>query len=225
MTFVKICGLTRLKDALVANQAGADFLGFIFYSPSSRSVTPEQAQPIIKHICRQPQLTGKRSTPYPQIVGVFVDEEPGLIRSVVRECSLDWVQLHGEETPKMVSALMKEGIKVIKAFRLRDKGSLEEIKKYRATAYLLDTYVSDQLGGTGKTFDWTLAKHVRKHGPVLLAGGLTPENVSQAIRVAQPWGVDVASGVETKTGHKDHEAVRAFIAAVKQHSLEGGTLQ
>lgn len=216
MTLVKICGFTHLKDALIANEAGADFLGFIFYPPSPRSTTPEQAQQIIRQVCHQTHFTKKRCSPYPQFVGVFVDEKPELVREVVNKCGLGWAQLHGKETPEMVSALVKEGIKVIKAFRLRDRDSLAEMEDYRATAYLLDAYVPGQPGGTGQTFDWTLVKDVRGRGPVFLAGGLTPANVARAIHVARPWGVDVAGGVESAPGRKDHDAVRAFLAEAKQ---------
>ncbi len=210
MTRVKICGITNTEDALVAAEAGADLLGFIFYPPSPRSVTPDQAHQITEalHVSLSP-------CPRVSFVGVFVDGDPDSVRQIVAHCGLDYVQLHGAEPPEMVRALMDEGIDAIKGFRVRDGGSLAKLERYQATAYLLDTYVPGQPGGTGKTFDWELAMQAREHGPILLAGGLVPENVAEAIRVVRPWGVDVASGVEAAPGRKDHEQVRRFVVAAK----------
>ena len=212
MTRVKICGITNTEDALVAAEAGADLLGFIFYPPSPRSVTPEQARQIIETLRVSVSAT---ACPRASFVGVFVDEEPDSVRQIVARCGLDYVQLHGAESPEMVSDLMDEGIGVIKGFRVRDGTSLAELECYRATVYLLDTYVPGQPGGTGQTFDWELAVQAQERGPILLAGGLIPDNVAQAIRLVRPWGVDVASGVEMALGRKDHEQVRRFVATVK----------
>jgi phosphoribosylanthranilate isomerase len=207
MTRVKICGLTNPEDALVAAEAGADLLGFIFYPPSPRSVTPERAGWVVEAV--------QRASLAVRFVGVFVDEEPGTVRQIAARCDLDYAQLHGTEPPEMVATLMDEGLSIIKAFRVRDGTSLAEIERYRATAYLLDTYVPGQPGGTGHTFDWELAVPARRHGPVVLAGGLTPDNVAQAVRMVHPWGVDVASGVEAAPGCKDHDRLRRFITAAK----------
>ena len=206
MTQVKICGITSLEDAQVAVEAGADLLGFVFYPPSPRHVTPEKVRKIVDRF----SLSGVH------LVGVFVDQSPEIIVQTLDFCGLNYAQLHGSEPPEVVSNLVERGLGVIKAFRVRDEGSLEAVKSYRATAYLLDTYVPGQPGGTGHRFDWTLAERVKEHGPVILAGGLTPDNVTQAVRAAQPWGVDVSSGVEAAPGRKDPEKVRRFVAAVKR---------
>jgi phosphoribosylanthranilate isomerase len=210
MTRVKVCGVTNTEDALSAAEAGADLLGFIFYPPSPRSVTPEQARQIIETV----RVSVSPCLPV-SFVGVFVDEEPSTVQQIVARCGLDYAQLHGAESPEMVRALMSEGIEVIKGFRVRNGGSLAEIERYRATVYLLDAYVPGQPGGTGQTFDWELAVQAKEYGPILLAGGLIPENVAEAVRVVRPWGVDVASGVEATPGRKDHDKVRRFIIAAK----------
>ena len=130
-------------------------------------------------------------------------------------CGLDYAQLHGAESPQTVSALMERGFSVIKAFRVRDGADLAEMERYRATAYLLDTYVAGQPGGTGRPFDWKLAAQAGQVGPIIVAGGLTPDNVAQAIRTARPWAVDVSSGIEATPGRKDHAKLRRFMAAAK----------
>lgn len=209
MTQVKICGITNLKDAFVAAEAGADLLGFVFYPPSPRYLDPARAEQIISAV---------RCASYPvRFVGVFVNEEPGTVRQIVSRCGLDYAQLHGEEPPEMITTLMEQGLGVIKAFRVRDGASLIEIERYQATAYLLDAYVPGQPGGTGRTFDWRLAVQAKEHGPVILAGGLTPDNVAEVVRTVHPWGVDVSSGIEAASGRKDHNKLQRFIAAVKDH--------
>jgi phosphoribosylanthranilate isomerase len=208
VTRVKICGLTNLQDALIAVEAGADLLGFIFYPPSPRAVTLERAGAIAETV---------RNAGLPvRLVGVFVDESLEDVHQVVSHCGLDYAQLHGAESPHTVAALMDDGIAVIKAFRVRDDISQGEIARYRATAYLLDAYVAGQPGGTGRPFDWQLAVRVASRFPVLLAGGLTPNNVAQAVDTVRPWGVDVASGVEAAPGRKDPDQVRRFVAAVRR---------
>ena len=208
MTRVKVCGLTNLQDALIAVEAGADLLGFIFYPPSPRSVTSERARTIAEAV---------RDAGFPvRLVGVFVDESPDDVRKTVSRCGLDYAQLHGAESPGTVAALVDDGIAVIKAFRVRDGVSPGEMARYRATAYLLDAYVAGKPGGTGRTFDWQLAVRAAGQFPVLLAGGLTPDNVAQAVRTVRPWGVDVASSVEAAPGRKDPDQVRRFVAAVRR---------
>ena len=213
MTRVKICGLTNVEDAEAAAEAGADFLGLVFYPHSPRCVTPEQAHRIVEAV--RPSFWALR------FVGVFVDEEPKIVRRIASCCGLDYAQLHGAEPPEMVTDLMAGGLGVIKAFRVRDGASLAEIARYRATAYLLDAYVSGRPGGTGHTFDWTLARRAKPYGPVILAGGLTPANVVQAVRATHPWGVDVSSGVEAAPGRKDADRMHRFVVAAKGSSAGG----
>ena len=208
MTRVKICGLTSRQDVLTAVEAGADLLGFIFHPPSPRAVTPERARAIAEAV---------RDGGSPvRLVGVFVDESLEDVRQTVSRCGLDYAQLHGTESTRAVAALMDGGIAVIKAFRVRGGVSPGEMARCQATAYLLDTYVAGQPGGTGRTFDWQLAVRAARQFPVLLAGGLTPDNVAQAVCTVRPWGVDVASGVEAAPGRKDPDQVRRFVAAVRR---------
>ncbi|OGC92931.1 MAG: N-(5'-phosphoribosyl)anthranilate isomerase [candidate division Zixibacteria bacterium RBG_16_53_22] len=204
MVRIKICGITNLEDARLAADLGAQALGFIFYPKNARSVRPEAAQAIIEGL-----------PPFVLSVGVFVDEEASVVREIAQTIGLDWLQLHGQESPEYCRSLER---RVIKAFRIKDQTSLALLPNYRdaVQAFLLDTYRPGALGGTGETFDWALARRAKEYGPVILAGGLTPANVIQAIHQAQPEAVDVASGVEAAPGQKDPERLRAFIAAVKK---------
>jgi len=204
MVRIKICGITNLEDALLAAALGADALGFIFHAQSPRYVAPDAARQIIAKL-----------PPLVLTVGVFVNEEAQAVRDLAARVGLDWLQLHGQESPDYCRSL---GHRVIKGFRLKDEASLADLGPYQGAcqAFLLDTYKKGQIGGTGETFDWDLARQARRYGSIVLAGGLTPENVAQAIKVAQPQGVDVASGVEAAPGKKDPEKLRAFIAAVKE---------
>jgi len=200
---VKICGIINLEDALLAADLGADALGFIFYPPSPRAVAPDAARAIIAQL-----------PPLVTTVGVFVDEDAARVKELAAAVGLDWLQLHGKEAPEYCQGL---GRRVIKAFRIQDEKSLAGLAAYRgaAQAFLLDTYKKGQVGGTGEVFNWDLARQARKYGPIILAGGLTPENVAQAIAAAQPQAVDVASGVEAAPGKKDHVKLRAFVARVR----------
>ncbi len=203
MVRVKICGITNLEDALLAADLGADALGFIFYPPSPRSVEPDAAKAIIAQL-----------PPFVTTVGVFVDEDAATVKELAAAVGMDWLQLHGKETPDYCRSL---GRQVIKAFRIRDEKSLADLAAYQGAvqALLLDTYKKGQVGGTGETFNWDLAREAKKNGPIILAGGLTPQNVALAISAAQPAAVDVASGVEAAPGRKDPAKLRAFFAAVK----------
>lgn len=199
---VKICGITNLADAQLAIAAGADALGFNFYEKSPRFIPPNGAAEISRVL-----------PPFTLRVGVFVNPAEELVRRAMGECGLGLLQFHGDELPEFC---MQFGVMSMKAFRVRDAGSLKELPKYQTDAWLLDAYASDSLGGTGEKFNWDLAVEAQKLGkPVFLAGGLTPENVAEAIRRVQPFGVDVSSGVETSPGKKDHAKVRAFIRAAK----------
>jgi len=204
MVRIKICGITNLEDALLAADLGADALGFIFYPKSPRKVAPEAARAIIAQL-----------PPLVTTVGVFVDEDAAAVRDLAARVGLDWVQLHGQEPPEYCRSL---GRRVIKGFRVQDQHSLSALEAYRgaAQALLLDTYKKGQIGGTGETFNWTLAREAQKYGPIILAGGLNPDNVAQAIAAAQPQAVDVASGVETGPGKKDPEKLKRFFAAVRR---------
>ena len=143
------------------------------------------------------------------------------VAAIVRACGLDHAQLHGSEPPDAVDALVLQRLGVIKGFRVRDGDALGDMARYRPTAFLLDTYVTGRPGGTGETFDWRLARDAPPGARVILAGGLAPDNVADAIRTAWPWGVDVSSGVEARPGRKDPDRVRRFIAAAKQAGEEG----
>jgi phosphoribosylanthranilate isomerase len=210
LTRVKICGLTSLEDALIAAEAGADLLGFIFYPPSPRYVTPGRARDIIGAL--------RRAGCTARTVGVFVDEELARVREAVAYCGLDYAQLHGEEPPAYVAAL---GERAIKAVRVRSEADVARLEAYRAATYLLDAYHPTMPGGTGLTWDWELALTAKRFGPIILAGGLTPDNVAEAVRRVRPYGVDVSSGVESRPGCKDGAKVRQFVAAAKGAPLMG----
>jgi phosphoribosylanthranilate isomerase len=200
---IKICGITNLDDALLAAELGADALGFIFYPKSPRKVEPEAARSIIAQL-----------PPFVAAVGVFVDEAAAVVQELAGRVGLDWVQLHGQESPEYCRNL---GRKVIKGFRIQDEGSLRRLAGYQgaAQALLLDTYKKGQVGGTGEIFDWHLARKAKKYGPIILAGGLTSENVAMAIATAGPAAVDAASGTEVAPGKKDPAKLRAFFKAVR----------
>jgi phosphoribosylanthranilate isomerase len=199
---VKVCGTTRLKDAMLAVECGADAIGFIFYKKSPRCVTAKTA----KEIC-------SKLPPFVQRVGVFVNETAEKINRIADRCGLDAVQLHGDESPAFCKKIRH---RVIKAVRVKDPGSLKDLSRYPVDGFLLDTYKEDQWGGTGKVFDWELAARAKKYGPVILAGGLNPRNVKAAIQKVQPYGVDVSSGVEQSPGKKDPKKVKAFLKAVRE---------
>ncbi|NHM27936.1 phosphoribosylanthranilate isomerase [Desulfofundulus sp. TPOSR] len=202
MVKVKICGITDISSALAAAEAGADALGFVF-APSPRRITPSQAC----RICRE-------LPPFISRVGVFVDAPLEEVRAVAEYCGLDAIQLHGSESPDYCRSL---GRRVIKAFRVGDEIDPVELSGYPADAILLDTFVAGQKGGTGQPFDWQLAAGLKLSRPLILAGGLTPENVGRAVAIVQPYGVDVSSGVEKdgQPGKKDPDKIRRFIAAAK----------
>ena len=199
---VKICGITNLLDAQAAVTADADLLGFIFCEASPRYMTVEKAAAIARHL-----------PPHVVRVGVFVNPTEELVIRAMGECGLNLLQFHGDETPEFCTQF---GIMSMKAFRLRDAASLEALPNYPTDAWLLDTYVEEKAGGTGKTFSWDLAIEAQKFGkPIFLAGGLAPENVAEAVRRVRPFAVDVSSGVEASPGKKDRAKVRAFISAAR----------
>jgi phosphoribosylanthranilate isomerase len=199
---VKICGITSVPDALAAIEAGADALGFMFCEASPRFLKPEEAAAIIRAL-----------PPFVSRVGVFVNPTEADVRSAITRCGIDTLQFHGEEPAEFCRQF---GLNVIKAFRVRDAGSLERTRDYASETWLLDSYTSGRHGGTGAVFNWELAADAaRRHAWVILAGGLTPENVAQAVRTVRPFAVDVSSGVESAPARKDADKMRAFIAAAR----------
>jgi phosphoribosylanthranilate isomerase len=201
-TKIKICGITNRTDALLAVELGADALGFIFYPKSPRYVKVSVAADICNAL-----------PPFVAKVGVFVDELEYEIEKALGECLLTALQFHGDEPPGFCQ---KFAAKSIKAIRMRDETSLRVAAEYDVDALLLDTYTESERGGTGKTFDWSLAVKAKEIGPpIILSGGLTAANVQEAIRAVRPYGVDVASGVEREPGKKDPEKLRRFIELCK----------
>ncbi len=202
---VKVCGITNAEDALAAVEAGADALGFIFYEKSPRYVVPAIAASIIAEL---PPLV----TP----VGVFVNEGMATVRSIMDTCGLAMAQLHGDENVSYCRELARPAMK---ALRLTDRRSLLALAEYQGRGgvrgFVLDTFSELAYGGTGQTNDWGLAADVAKSTPILLAGGLTPGNVTEAISTVRPYGVDVSSGVESAPGKKDLAKMRAFVDAVR----------
>ena len=203
---IKICGITNYEDASAAVALGADALGFIF-AKSPRQVDPETVRDIV---C---------SLPPPLVsVGVFVNETVNKINDITAFCGLDMIQLHGDEIPDMCKTLMP---RTIKAFQLKDESSIEQIRPYqgKVRAFLFDTYSKEMRGGTGKAFDWGLAVHLARQRPVILAGGLNPDNITRAVETVKPYAVDVSSGVEREPGRKDHAKIAGFIARAKTVGL------
>jgi phosphoribosylanthranilate isomerase len=204
MVRVKICGITNLKDARQALAAGADFLGFNFYARSPRYVTPRRAKSILQ---RLPKKTAS--------VGVFVNEREDEMLRIAHRVRLDYLQLHGEESPATIKQLARH-LPVIKAVRVRDSFRTAELARYKhVSAFLLDGFDRRRHGGSGKSFRWNLALRAKLAGRIFLAGGLTAENVGKAILSAKPYAVDVCSGVESKPGKKDPALVVKFMRAVR----------
>ena len=207
MTFpkVKICGITNSQDSQVAVNAGADALGFVFYKQSPRYVKPKIVKSIVAEL-----------PPFVLTVGVFVNEELAIVRDIMVECGLALAQLHGDETPAFCEAL---GRPVLRGIRLRDRGTFLAMAEYKGRAgvrgFVVDAFSESAFGGTGQISDWSLAAEAAQSSPILLAGGLTPENVQEAIQNVRPYGVDVSSGVEASPGKKDPAKVMAFVRVAK----------
>jgi len=221
MTIIKICGIKTLKDALAAIDAGADYLGFNFY--------PQSVRFIEKETCAEITSVLKREHPQIKLVGVFVNSTVDDVKNILETCSLDLAQLHGDETPEMLNALNG---KAFKAIRLTSESAETSVYPFLKSAtksvpiresvtesvdspaMLIDAAVKGVYGGSGVTADWSAAAELAKKYPLLLAGGLTPENVADAVRQVRPWGVDTASGVESAPGEKDAGKMKAFVQAV-----------
>ena len=202
MISVKVCGLTRPEDIDAVNRFAPDYVGFVF-APSRRQVSPETARRLIR---------GLAEGILP--VGVFVNEVPQRVAFIAAMCGLRVIQLHGDEDSETQDEVRRlTGREVWKAVRVKDRESLLEVTEGRADRYLLDAYHPEQRGGCGQTFDWSLLKEIPSE-KIVLAGGLMPENVAQAVRDIQPYGVDVSSGVETD-GQKDPEKIKEFIRSVR----------
>jgi phosphoribosylanthranilate isomerase len=201
---IKICGITNLADARRAVENGADFLGFNFYPGSPRYVTPAKARRLIKKLPKSVAA-----------VGVFVNEPEETVLAIARSVGLKYLQLHGDESPAEVARL-ERAFPVIKALRVKKPFRSAQIARYcNASALLLDGFDRRLRGGTGKTFDWKIARRVSSRAHVFVAGGLAPENVAEAIRTAKPYAVDVSSGVESRPGKKDPARLKAFARAVR----------
>jgi phosphoribosylanthranilate isomerase len=202
---VKICGITNVEDAQAAVAAGADLLGFVFAEESPRCVAVEQAAAIAQAV-----------PPYIVRVGLFVNSPEELVMHALNACGLQLLQFHGEETADYCRQF---GAMSMKAFRVKGVETIQALAAFPTDAWLLDAFVPGQRGGTGHSFNWDLAVEAVQLGrPVFLAGGLTVENVAEAVRKVQPYGVDVSSGVEAAPGRKDHAKVRQFIQAAKAAS-------
>jgi phosphoribosylanthranilate isomerase len=203
MTKIKICGITNIEDAIRAVNLGADALGFVFYKDSPRYIREDTVRKITREL-----------PPFVSSVGVFVNEKEDRVREISESCSLDILQFHGNESPDFCSHFDK---KVIKAFSINNRKELKIISSYKVSAVLLDTYYEDIYGGGGKTFNWKLASEAKRFASrVILAGGLNPANVMEAIQMVEPYGVDVSSGVESKPGKKDPVKLEKFIKIIKK---------
>lgn len=207
---VKMCGTTRREDALAAMRYGVDALGFIFYSKSPRYIAPENVVAIVKSL-----------PPFIDRVGVFVNAPyTEVIRAAT--CGLTYLQLHGDESAEYCRTIreMLPFCGIVKAFRVSEKSRAEEFEQYRecVDAFLLDTYSKDEHGGTGRVFDWSVIDSLQLHSPVILAGGLTPENIASAIAAVRPYAVDINSGVELQPGIKDHGRLKSLMEVVARHT-------
>jgi len=198
---VKICGITNLQDAQAAVEMGADMLGFNFYSQSPRYIRPEDAIAIIRKL---PTFIDN--------VGLFVNAPMEQIKAIAETGYLNWIQLHGDETPQFCSHVQFSNIRTIKAVRVKSQSDIENAKDYYTYAVLLDTFSPNSYGGTGEQFDWTWVKSLPKR--IFLAGGITPDNVADAIRTGA-YGIDICSGVESEPGKKDPEKMRRLFDAIR----------
>lgn len=199
---VKICGLTNYRDAAAAVDLGADLLGFNFYPESPRFITPEQAAQIINKL-----------PAFIHVAGVFVNASLDQIKEAISECNLDWVQLHGDESPEFCESLRSINVRTMKAIRVKDQEDIERAESFFTDAVLLDAFDPEKYGGTGLTFDWNIIGHISKR--IFLAGGINPDNVAAAIGLGV-YGIDVCSGIEAKPGKKDHRKMRKLFENIQR---------
>ncbi len=201
MARIKICGITNIEDALYAADLGVDALGFVFYSQSPRHIEPKKARKIIQQL-----------PPFLAKVGVFVNETAARVNEIIELTGIDVVQLHGQEAPEYCQRFER---KVVKAFRIAPDFDPAQIEVYEVDAYLLDTYVRGIYGGTGEVFNWEIAKRAEQYGRIILAGGLNPGNIKEAICQVEPYGVDISSGVEIRPGEKDKRKLEQLVLQVR----------
>jgi phosphoribosylanthranilate isomerase len=194
--FIKICGITTIEDAVAAVEAGATAIGLNFYPKSKRYIEPEKAKAIADAVRSKTA-----------VVGIFVNHSQESVRQIASSVKLTFCQFHGDEKPELVNSFSN----AIKSFRINNSLRNIDFDEYQCNSFLLDTLSETKYGGTGKTFNWLLAREANAFGKIILAGGLNAENVKQAIETAQPWGVDVSSGVEDEPGKKDHKKIYQFI--------------
>lgn len=204
MIKVKICGITNFEDAQTAVLAGCDMLGFVFYEKSPRYIRPDRAGDIISGLPGEVEK-----------VALFVNEQKKTVIDILNQIKeIDILQFHGDETPDYCNAFNK---RIIKAIRVKNKDSIKQMASYNVNFFLLDAFKKDVYGGTGENFEWKLAKDAKAYNvPIILSGGLNPENVKEAIELVEPYAVDVSSGVEISPGRKDPELIKRFIQVVKQ---------
>lgn len=211
-TRIKMCGVTREKDVVAGIDAGLDALGFIFYQKSPRNVEPDFVRSVVA-----------KMPPFTDCVGVFVNRDREEVEEIIEYCGLSHAQLHGSEDPKYCERIERfvSPCRVVKAFRVSAESTCEEFEPYAPVihGYLLDTYVKGNAGGTGETFDWSIIKRLNLQRPMILAGGLGPENVEDALHRVQPFGVDVNSGVEIEPGIKDHAKLFEFVMKVRGQNI------
>lgn len=209
---IKICGITTVNDAMICANYGADALGLVFYPRSPRYVSLEQAAGIAAEL---PSRVAK--------VGVFVNESYETIMTTVSSCRLSAVQLHGRESPELVHRLRENGVAVIKCLYVRGQPGIDAAESYPASAFLVECSAGKMPGGNARSWDWSAARSFAEKDPTVIAGGLAPENVGQAIAAARPDAVDVSSGVESVPGRKERRKVRDFISAVRLNTQEKPT--
>lgn len=198
---VKICGLTNYEDAAAAMDMGADLLGFNFYPKSPRFVSPQEAAQIINKL-----------PAFIDVAGVFVNGSLEEIRDAISQCQLNWVQLHGDESPEFCQSLASVDVKTMKAVRVKDQSDIDRAEKYFTDAILLDAFDPQKYGGTGVTFDWNIIGHIAKR--VFLAGGINPDNAAEAVKLGV-YGIDVCSGIEAEPGKKDHKKMRELFDNIR----------
>jgi phosphoribosylanthranilate isomerase len=204
MVKVKICGITDLQDALAAIQLGAHALGFNFYKKSPRYIEPAQAKSLVEAL-----------PPLVSLVGVFVDEySPERVMNIAQAIGISSVQLHGLESPEYVKKL--SGLQVIKAFRVDDQFEVRQMPAYPVNTFLLDGDAPGHFGGTGKTFDWDVALAAKQHGRIILAGGLSSENIFEAVCKVEPYAIDICSGIESRPGKKDLEKMQDLFHEIER---------